>query len=94
MISKYKKIVIKIGSSSIINSKTKKINSNFMSKLCQDLKKYHKEKKIIIVCSGAIALGQSYLKIKRKKMRTDALIIFRSKSDYNSLSLWGKQLKC
>ena len=59
MINKYKKIVIKIGSSSIVNPKSKKINTKWMIKLCKDIKKYHKEKNIIIVCSGAIALGST-----------------------------------
>ena len=68
MIDKYKKIVIKIGSSSIINSKTKKINTNWLKKLCKDIEKYHKDKKIIIVCSGAIALGSSLIK-KNKILR-------------------------
>ena len=68
MINKYKKIVIKIGSSSIVNTKTKKINSNWISKLCKDIEKYHKEKKIIIVCSGAIALGSTLIK-KNKILR-------------------------
>ncbi len=68
MINKYKKIVIKIGSSSIINSKTKKINTKWMNKLCDDIKKYHKEKKIIIVCSGAIALGSALIR-KNKVLR-------------------------
>ena len=65
MINKYKKIVIKIGSSSIVNSKSKKINAKWMKKLSEDIKKYHKEKKIIIVCSGAIALGSSMIKNKK-----------------------------
>ena len=47
MINKYKKIVIKIGSSSIVNPKSKKINVKWMKKLCEDIKKYHKEKNII-----------------------------------------------
>ena len=68
MINKYKKIVIKIGSSSIINSKTKKINFKWMAKLCADIEKYHREKKIIIVCSGAIALGSALIK-KNKALR-------------------------
>ena len=50
MIDKYKKIVVKIGSSSIINSKTKKINTDWLKKLCKDIEKYHKDKRIIIVC--------------------------------------------
>ena len=68
MINKYKKIVIKIGSSSIINDSTKKINSKWMDRLCKDIKKYHKEKEIIIVCSGAIALGATLIK-KNKNLR-------------------------
>ena len=66
MIDKYKKIVVKIGSSSIIDSKTKKINTNWLKKLCKDIEKYHKDKKIIIVCSAAcfndIAIRQDYCK--------------------------------
>ena len=57
MINKFKKIVIKIGSNSIVDSKTKKIKSKWLDKLCKDLVKLNKTKKIIIVCSGAIALG-------------------------------------
>ena len=71
MINKYKKIVIKIGSSSIVNPKTKKINTKWMKKLCEDIKKYHKEKNIIIVCSGAIALGSPLLKSKNLRKLED-----------------------
>ena len=68
MINKYKKIVIKIGSSSIVSTKTKKINTNWLKKLCKDIEKFHREREIIIVCSGAIALGTSLIK-KNKILR-------------------------
>ena len=68
MINKYKKIVIKIGSSSIINTKTKKINSKWMVDFCKDIEKFHLDTEIIIVCSGAIALG-SYLIKKNKNLK-------------------------
>ena len=71
MINKYKKIVIKIGSSSIVNPKSKKINTKWMIKLCKDIKKYHKEKNIIIVCSGAIALGSPLIKNKNLRKLED-----------------------
>ena len=71
MINKYKKIVIKIGSSSIVNSKSKKINAKWMKKLCEDIKQYHKEKNIIIVCSGAIALGSPLIKNKNLRKLED-----------------------
>ncbi len=57
MIKKFKKIVIKIGSNSIVDSRTKKIKSKWLDKLCKDIAQLHKTKKIIVVCSGAIALG-------------------------------------
>ena len=47
---------------------TKKIDSKWMTELCQDIEKYHKDKKIIIVCSGAIALGSNLIK-KNKNLR-------------------------
>ena len=62
MINKYNKIVIKIGSSSIINSKTKKINSKWMASFCKDISKIYKNTKIVIVCSVAIALGSNLIK--------------------------------
>ncbi len=68
MINNYKKIVIKIGSSSIINSKNKKINSKWMEVFCKDVAKIHKNSKIVIVCSGAIALGSNLIK-KNKSLR-------------------------
>ena len=57
MIEKFKKIVIKIGSNSIVNSKSKKIKSKWLEKLCDDIAQLHKTTKIVVVCSGAIALG-------------------------------------
>ena len=57
MIKKFNKIVIKIGSSSIVDPKTKKIKSKWLENLCKDVAQLHKTKKIVIVCSGAIALG-------------------------------------
>jgi len=64
MINKYKKIVIKIGSSSIIHEKTKKIKDAWLKSICKDIASIHKNKKIIIVCSGAIALGSKFINNK------------------------------
>ena len=68
MINKFKKIVIKIGSSSIIDEKSKKIRSQWLKTICEDIKLIHSNKKIIVVCSGAIALGSKLLK-KNKPLR-------------------------
>ena len=71
MINKYKKIVIKIGSNSIVNSKTKKIKSKWLDGLCKDIAKIHKSKKIVIVCSGAIALGSKSISEKNLRKLED-----------------------
>ncbi len=70
-ISKAKKIVIKLGSSTIVDNKGNFKKKWFLS-LIQDIKKLKKNKKeVVIVTSGAIALGQNYLKIKKKRLKIE-----------------------
>jgi len=61
MINKFKKIVIKIGSSSIVDEKNKKIKTSWLRSICDDIQSIHPNKEIIIVCSGAIALGTKFI---------------------------------
>ena len=56
MINKFKKIVIKIGSNSIVDSKTK-IKSKWLDKLSKDLVKLHKTKKLLLFVQALFALG-------------------------------------
>ena len=64
---KPEKIVIKIGSSLLINQN--KFNSNWFSNFIDDLIFLtKKKKKIVIVASGAVSLGKKYLNIKKKKI--------------------------
>ena len=70
-IDKFKKIVIKIGSSTLIdeNGKPKK---QWFEKFTKKIKSLIKrKKKIIIVSSGAIAMGCEYLKIKKNGLKLD-----------------------
>ncbi len=67
MIKKFNKIIIKVGSNSIVEPKTKKIKSKWLDRLCKDIAQIHKTTKIIIVCSGAIALGSK--KISKSVLR-------------------------
>ena len=70
LIDNSKKIVIKLGSSTVIDQKGK-FKKSWVDTLIKDIKKYGKKKDIVIVSSGAIALGQSYLKIKKKKIKLE-----------------------
>ena len=66
-VNKAKKIVIKIGSSTIVDGKGK-FKKKWVLSLIQDIKKLRQNiQEVVIVSSGSIALGQSYLNIKNKK---------------------------
>ena len=66
-----KTVVIKIGSSLLINDK-KIIREKWLSEFVQDIKNLQKDNKnIIIVSSGAIALGCKKLKLNKKNLKLD-----------------------
>ena len=59
-------IIIKIGSSLLIEKK--KINKEKLNEIILDVYELKKKKiKIIIVASGAVALGSKYLNVQKKK---------------------------
>ena len=70
LIDKSKKIVIKLGSTTVIDKKGK-FKKTWVNSLIKDIKKYKKNRDLVIVSSGAIALGQNYLKIKKKKIKLE-----------------------
>ncbi len=66
-INKAKRIILKIGSSLLIENK--KFNSKWLDSFIEDLIFLKKQKiEIIIVASGAVSLGENYLKIKNEKI--------------------------
>ena len=65
-----KKIVLKLGSSTVVDNKGV-FKKKWVTSLIKDIKKHGKNKDFVIVSSGAIALGQKYLKIKKKKIKLE-----------------------
>ena len=64
-------IVIKIGSSLLVDN-NKKIRKKWLTSFAKDIKKLNsKNKKVIIVSSGAIALGCKKMNYKNKKLKLD-----------------------
>ena len=64
-------IVIKIGSSLIVDNK-KKIRKKWLSSFAKDIQKLKsKNKKIIIVSSGAIALGCKKMNYNKSNLKLD-----------------------
>jgi glutamate 5-kinase len=63
-------IVLKLGSSTVVDGNGK-FKKKWVTSLIKDIKNYGKNKNFVIVSSGAIALGQKYLKINKKKIKLD-----------------------
>ncbi len=70
LISNSKKIVIKLGSTTVVDQNGK-FKIKWVTSLIKDIKKYGSGKNFVIVSSGAIALGQKYLKIKKKRNKLE-----------------------
>ena len=67
----FKKIVIKIGSSTLVD-KTGKPKKIWLEDFAKDIKfLIGKKKQVVIVSSGAIAMGCEYLKINKKNLKVD-----------------------
>ncbi len=67
----FKTIVIKIGSSLLINDKIN-IRKKWLSEFAKDIKDLLDQKKnIILVSSGAIALGCKKLNLNKKNLKID-----------------------
>ena len=70
-INKFKKIVIKVGSSILVDEKGKP-KKKWLQEFAGDIKDLiDKKKQIVIVSSGAIAMGCEYLKIKKNGLKVD-----------------------
>ncbi len=70
LVKNSKKIVIKLGSSTVVDSKGN-FKKKWVNSLIKDIKKYKGNRDLVIVSSGAIAIGQKYLKIKYKKIKLE-----------------------
>ena len=70
-IDKFKKIVIKVGSSMLVGE-TGKTKKKWLQEFSRDIKDLIKRKKqVVVVSSGAIAIGCEYLKIKKTGLKVD-----------------------
>ena len=67
LIKNAKKIVLKLGSTTVVDNKGV-FKKKWVTSLIKDIKKYGKGKNFVIVSSGAIALGQNISKLKKRKL--------------------------
>jgi glutamate 5-kinase len=60
----FRRIVVKVGSSLLVDSRAGRVNREWLASLAADIARLHGERReILVVSSGAIALGRSVLKL-------------------------------
>jgi glutamate 5-kinase len=63
-IDDFRRIVVKVGSSLLVDSQAGKLNETWLASLADDLAALHGDKRdLLVVSSGAIALGRAVLKL-------------------------------
>ena len=71
-IEKAKRIVIKIGSALVVDQEKGAMRAAWLGSLAEDIAALRaRGKEVIIVTSGAVALGRTYLKLTKKNLRLE-----------------------
>jgi glutamate 5-kinase len=71
-IADFRRIVVKIGSSLLVDAQAGRVKEAWLASLVADVAKLHKEdRELLIVSSGAIALGRSILKLPKGLLKLD-----------------------
>src|SRR5882724_7134790 len=68
----FRRIVIKVGSSLLIDSGASCVRADWLAALADDIAELHRDKRdVLVVSSGAIALGRSVLKLPRGPLKLE-----------------------
>ncbi len=71
-LASFRRIVVKVGSSLLVDSAAGTLKRDWLASLAADIAALHKEKRdIIVVSSGAIALGRAVLKLPRGPLKLE-----------------------
>src|SRR3569832_1427996 len=71
-LKKFRRIVVKVGSSLLIDSSAGEVRAGWLTALAGDLAKLHSEgRDVLVVSSGSIALGRARLKLPRGALKLE-----------------------
>jgi glutamate 5-kinase len=63
-LSDFRRVVVKIGSSLLVDAEAGRVKEDWLASLCDDLAELHRQKRdVLVVSSGAIALGRAVLRL-------------------------------
>jgi glutamate 5-kinase len=72
LLTDFKRIVIKVGSSLLVDSAAGRVKRSWLVALAEDIAKLHGEKRdVLVVSSGAIALGRARLELPRGALKLE-----------------------
>jgi glutamate 5-kinase len=68
----FRRIVVKVGSSLLVDSAAGRVKEAWLASLCADIAKLHADKRdVLVVSSGSIALGRAVLKLPRGPLKLE-----------------------
>ena len=68
----FRRIVVKVGSSLLVDSAAGRVRADWLASLAEDIAGLHEDKRdILVVSSGAIALGRAVLKLPRGALQLE-----------------------
>jgi glutamate 5-kinase len=68
----FRRIVVKVGSSLIVDAQASRVKEDWLASLADDIAALHKDKRdVLVVSSGAIALGRAVLKLPKGPLKLE-----------------------
>ena len=68
----FRRIVVKVGSSLLVDSAAGRVKDDWLASLADDIARLHKDKRdVLVVSSGAIALGRAVLKLAKGPLKLE-----------------------
>ena len=68
----FRRIVVKVGSSLIVDAAASRVNEDWLASLTDDIAELHRGKRdVLVVSSGAIALGRAVLKLAKGPLKLE-----------------------
>src|SRR5947208_2538913 len=71
-LTEFRRIVVKVGSSLLVDAAAGRVNETWLASLADDIGRLHREKRdILVVSSGAIALGRAVLRLPHGSLKLE-----------------------
>jgi glutamate 5-kinase len=92
-LDKAQRVVVKVGSALVTNSSTGQVNQEWLYSMSEDIALLRAQgKEVIIVTSGAVALGRNALKLQNKKLKIEEKQAAAACGQIRLMEAWAQSL--